>query len=78
MLVDIIINKMKKNYTFNFKADAEFKQLLEKALMKVEKDSEIPFNRQIHKSDFMRSAIKRICLEVLSGEIQSSILLYQK
>lgn len=65
---------MVKNYHFNFLADEEFDNLLSEVLDKLNKDSKI----KIRKSDFLRTAAYRICMELKSDTINSVEFLLNK
>lgn len=65
---------MKKNYTISFKTDAEGEKLLAEVLEMLNRQTNI----EIGRSDFIRVVLRRACMELKTGDLTSSELLYNK
>lgn len=69
-----VIKKMKKINPVSFKADTELLNLIEDTIKKL--NSEV--NLEIDRSDFIRIALTRLCLELKTGSLSSSEFLYKR
>ena len=65
-------NTMGKNYTYSFKGDLEFDNLLKEVLEKLKKEIKV----RISKSDLIRVSVHRILMELKTGQLKSTVFFH--